>query len=331
MENHKISIVVPVFNVERYLDRCLKSLTNQTYTNIEIVLIDDGSTDSSGEKCNEWGNKDKRIKVIHKENGGLGSARNRGIKESTGEYIGFVDSDDWVSTSMFERLHDLCVKYRADISCCGIKYVSSEDVQEDYSEEQINVYTQEEYALKYFKISSNETVHYAVNKLYRMSIGKKIVYPEGLIDEDVEGFIYALINSQRIVSSSQVMYYYWQNIDGISYKWFSPKQLDLLKVWKNVLSVCQKEKQEWVEYADLNRKRAYFGLLSRLALNPKEEDKQFKDIEKQLLENLKMNKKDLLRSPMPFSRKMALICMCANYQLTKKTIRFARNVYHHKE
>ena len=331
MDNHKVSIVVPVYNVEQYLDRCMMSLTTQTYSNIEIVLVDDGSTDSSGEKCDDWKRKDKRIKVIHKENGGLGSARNRGIAESTGDYIGFVDSDDWVSISMFERLLDLCVKYKADISCCGIKYVSSDKIQEKSTEEHIKVYTQEEYASKYFKITNNETVHYAVNKLYKTDIGKKIKYPEGLIDEDVEGFIYALINSQRIVSTNQIMYYYWQNTEGISYKWFSKKQLDLLKVWGNVVNICQKEKKEWVEYADLNRKRAYFGLLSRLALNPKEEDQQYEDIEKQLLSNLKANKKDLLKSKMPCGRKIVLICMCGNYKMTKKAIRFVRNIYHHKE
>ena len=93
--NELITIVVPVYNVENYLDKCVDTIVNQTYTNLEIILVDDGSTDSSGKKCDEWAEKDCRIKVIHKENGGLSDARNKGIDVATGKWIGFIDSDDY--------------------------------------------------------------------------------------------------------------------------------------------------------------------------------------------------------------------------------------------
>ena len=330
MEEYTISIIVPVYNVEKYLNRCLESLVKQTYKKIEILLIDDGSTDGSGALCDKWQRLDSRIRVIHKKNGGLASARNTGIQNASGDYFGFVDSDDWISLNMYETLLHLIVEFSADIACCGIQYVSTEDIKSKEIKETLKVYSQEEYAKKFFKISSNETVHYAVNKLYKRQVGKSIHYPEGLIDEDVEGFIHALINSKKIVTTNIVMYYYWQNINGISYKWFSNKQLDLLKVWDNVIRICREKKPEWVPYAELNKKRAYFGLLSRLALNSEEEDSSYHLIERKLIYQLKIYERDLLKSSIPNNRKVLLFLMCRNYDLTKKLIRMFKEGYHHK-
>ncbi len=111
-----ISIIVPVYNVEQYLEKCVKSIIRQTYKNIEIILIDDGATDSSGKICDKLKLKDNRIKVIHKENGGLSDARNAGLKVAKGEYIGFVDSDDYIKEDMFETLYNLNKKYNSEIS-----------------------------------------------------------------------------------------------------------------------------------------------------------------------------------------------------------------------
>ena len=119
MDNPKISVIVPVYKVEKYLDRCVESIVNQTYKNLEIILVDDGSPDNCPAICDAWANKDERIKVIHKENGGVSSARNRGIDAATGDYIGFVDSDDWIEPDMYELLADNAKKYDADISRCG--------------------------------------------------------------------------------------------------------------------------------------------------------------------------------------------------------------------
>ena len=111
-----ISVIVPVYNVEKYLTRCVQSIINQTYTNLEIILVDDGSPDSSPEMCDEFAKKDSRIKVIHKENAGLGHARNDGLKIATGEYVTFIDSDDWISLEHIEKLYNAIAKYDADIS-----------------------------------------------------------------------------------------------------------------------------------------------------------------------------------------------------------------------
>lgn len=121
--NDLISIVVPVYNVENYLDRCVKSIIAQVYTNIEIILVDDGSSDNSGKICEKWKEKDKRIIVIHKKNGGLSSARNAGIEIAKGKYIAFVDSDDYISKNMYSELYRVLKQNNSDIAICGRKYV----------------------------------------------------------------------------------------------------------------------------------------------------------------------------------------------------------------
>lgn len=118
-----ISIIVPVYNVEKYLNRCLDSILNQTFTDFELILVDDGSTDNSGIICDEYKTKDNRIKVIHKENGGLSSARNAGLDIARGRYIGFVDSDDFISKDMYQILYNEAEKNKADMIMCEFKKV----------------------------------------------------------------------------------------------------------------------------------------------------------------------------------------------------------------
>ena len=117
--NELISVIVPIYNVEKYLERCLDSIIKQTYKNLDIILVDDGSIDNSTKICDEYVKKDSRIKVIHKENGGLSDARNVGIDNSDGKYICFIDSDDYIELDMIENLYDGIVKNNANICCCG--------------------------------------------------------------------------------------------------------------------------------------------------------------------------------------------------------------------
>lgn len=126
MKEDLISIIVPVYKVENYLSKCLDSMICQTYKNIEIILVDDGSPDNSGKICDDYAKKDSRIKVIHKENGGLSDARNAGLKIATGKYIGFVDSDDYISVEMYEKLYNQAKKEDADIACCNYYRVKME-------------------------------------------------------------------------------------------------------------------------------------------------------------------------------------------------------------
>ena len=120
MDDLKVSVIVPVYKVERYLDRCVESLVSQTYGNIEIILVDDGSPDQCPKMCDAWGQKDNRIKVIHKKNGGLGDARNAGLDVAAGDLIGFIDSDDWCESTMFERMVATYREYRTSIVVCDV-------------------------------------------------------------------------------------------------------------------------------------------------------------------------------------------------------------------
>ena len=119
----KISVIIPVYKVEEYISRCIKSVVDQTYSNLEIILVDDGSPDNCPAICDKWAEKDSRIKVIHKKNGGLSDARNAGMQIASGEFIGFVDSDDWISKEMYQLLYENMKENESDISACGVKLV----------------------------------------------------------------------------------------------------------------------------------------------------------------------------------------------------------------
>ena len=123
MEVGLVSIVLPIYNVEKYLDRCIESVVRQTYKKIEIILVDDGSPDSCPQKCDDWAKRDGRIKVVHKKNAGLGYARNTGIENATGEYICFFDSDDYIALDTIEKAYNLATKEESDMVIFGFCYV----------------------------------------------------------------------------------------------------------------------------------------------------------------------------------------------------------------
>ena len=165
-----ISVIIPVYNVELYLRRCVDSVINQTYKLLEIILVDDGSTDSSGKICEEYSKTDNRIKVIHKTNGGLSDARNAGIEICKGDYITFVDSDDWIDPDLVKHLYDIIVKFNADISIGMYKKVYDNFINDKCIKEFYNVY---EYAgtkaLEELYVHRSFGVH-ACGKLYKRNL-----------------------------------------------------------------------------------------------------------------------------------------------------------------
>ena len=213
--NELISVIIPVYNVEPYVKRCIDTVLNQTYKNIEIIIVDDGSTDNSGKICDEYKNKDNRVIVIHKENGGLSDARNTGIEKCKGKYIIFVDSDDYIETTMVEKLYNDIKSSNADISICGI-YVSENDT----IKEQVT-------PKKSFSISGNTKYDYiyneyslqtivAWNKLYKRSIFKKIRYEKGRVHEDEIIICDILNNAKKISYMLEPLYYYIKRPGSIS-------------------------------------------------------------------------------------------------------------------
>ena len=180
-----VSIIIPVYNVEKYLDKCIASVVNQTYTNLEIILVDDGSPDNCPAICNEWQAKDNRIKVIHQENGGLSKARNEGLKIATGEFIGFVDSDDWIEPEMYETLLTALLESKADIAVCNyqVEYEKIKNTIPSTKTKDIRHYTAEEVLKLIFTIRGFiRTVVW--NKLYKRILLVNNLFPEGKIYED---------------------------------------------------------------------------------------------------------------------------------------------------
>lgn len=214
MRSDKISIIVPVYKVENYINRCVSSLLGQTYGNIEIILVDDGSPDKCPQICDKWREKDSRIKVVHKKNGGLSDARNVGLKYATGEYICFVDSDDWVADTFVEKLYRMICNSGVQISAIGIQEMCEEEIKTERQENSdIYIYIGEQ-AIK--ELFSNETyANYAWNKMYRRRLFDGITYPVGRKMEDLGTTYKLIIKAENIAYSSEKLYYYFQRENSI--------------------------------------------------------------------------------------------------------------------
>lgn len=202
----KVSIIIPIFNVENYLEQCLDSVLNQTLKEIEIICIDDGSTDNSPKILEEFAKKDDRIKIVNKKNAGLGAARNTGMEYTTGEYIGFVDSDDWVDTSMFEKLYKNAKVHNSDIVMCPILLVneSNDELNRDTSYFDLECFKENFYNCAFdYKQTKNFVFDIAVNaynKIYRTEFlnNNNAKFPEGLIFEDVPFFYQTYLSARKV-------------------------------------------------------------------------------------------------------------------------------------
>lgn len=212
--NELISIVIPVYNVEPYLNKCLESIINQTYNNLEIIIIDDGSTDNSGKICDSYAKIDQRIKVIHKSNEGQSKARNIGIEMAKGNFIGFVDSDDYIKTNMFEILFKNIKEYNADISISNIIHIKGKKRKNIESHQLIDIYDKNE-ALK--QLLQNHITNYIYNKLYRKELWKGIRFPIGKLLEDMDVMYRILEKANKIVCTNETEYYYiWRKNSSIA-------------------------------------------------------------------------------------------------------------------
>ncbi|RYL92710.1 glycosyltransferase [Sporolactobacillus sp. THM7-4] len=232
MSNPLVSVIVPVYNVEKYLKKCVESIMNQTFKNIEIILVDDGSTDASGKMCDYFQLMDNRIVVIHKENGGLSSARNAGIKRAKGIFVGFVDSDDWISETMYENLLSLTNKYDADVSECRFINVNKKTDLKKVIEQPESVLTfNHDDALR---LHFQNALFYSVvwNKLYKKELFNGIEFPEGKIHEDEFTTYKILDKASKLVSTSNILYCYFRRSNSIMGQKFSSKSLDRLEAYK---------------------------------------------------------------------------------------------------
>ena len=236
-----VSVIIPVYKVEDYIHKCVDSVVNQSYKNLEIILVDDGSPDNCPKICDEYAKKDKRIKVIHKKNGGLSDARNAGIDKCHGKYITFVDSDDWLPLDAIEWLHSIAEKTNSDIASGNLKEVFDRDERKDLADDNhYDVLGREDAleALMYLHDLSNS----ASGKIYKKELFDNIKYPVGKHYEDLATTYKIFDEANNVVVSKRIVYYYYQcNSGSIRHNSYSEKRLEAVKFAEEELKFIEKK------------------------------------------------------------------------------------------
>ena len=263
-QDEKISVIIPVYNVEKYLEKCIDSILNQTYKNLEIILVDDGSNDNSGNMCDKFAREDKRVRVIHKKNGGASSARNAGLDIATGEYIGFIDSDDFVDLDFYEVLYNNLVEENADMSMCKLLDCYG-DVNKTNKKVTKFVYTTEE-AIKVV-LEAKITSVFAVNKLYKRDIFNGLRYKEGDIAEDAEIILDVLMKCKKVVFLDAEKYYYIHRENSVTTSKFNrERSYDVIRAYEKNLKLIKENYPSLINVAEMRLCWANFQVLDRSIL-----------------------------------------------------------------
>lgn len=296
----KISIIVPVYGVEKYISDCIASLCNQTYENIEILLVDDGSVDGSGRICDAWAEKDSRIMVFHIPNGGQSRARNVGLSHATGAYIGFVDGDDCAEPKMYETLFQQALAHDAEIVECNFSGRKSPEPDQ-----------MEEGAL--LQLSGREAIENQIDirvgkrypstsvwsKLFKADLIADLRFPEGKIHEEYGFLCKAFYDCKTYVYCNQRLYKRTLRGDSTTAMKFSVRMLDKLEVFRDRNRFLQEAGDE--KLYRLSKENEYVTMLHFFGEACKSE---LTDLKKQLKEELMLQKKDVLASNLPASRKL---------------------------
>lgn len=279
---HLISVIVPIYCVEKYLNKCVESIVNQTYSNLEIILVDDGSPDRCPKICDEWAKKDSRIKVIHKENGGMSDARNAGLEIASGDYIAFIDSDDWIEQDMFAILINTLNKNNCDIAICNMRKV--------YKNKNISVFqnTFEEHlynTTEALALLIDDRIRQVVwDKMYRRNAIKDIRFPVGKYHEDIFWIYQAIGNAKSVAIIDYMGYNYFQHPESVMGVGYSLKRLDAVE--------AKYERLEYVRHnftdlqdravADFLLTCIYHGQMSLLNLSSDDQKAVFRFLESKI-------------------------------------------------
>lgn len=300
MENKDlISVVVPVYNVENYLSKCIDTILCQTYENIEIILVDDGSKDSSGIICDEYQKKDPRIKIIHKKNGGLSDARNAGIKKATGKYITFIDSDDYIEKDYVEYLYNLMKKYHTNISFC--KYFIERDNKLKIKDQGMDKKCNKIDAFKEILYARDFEVS-ACAKMYLLDHFKNVEFPVGKLFED-NATTYKLIDKNEYVALGYCeKYHYVMRSNSITKKKFNEAQLYLITASDEMCNYLGKYKE--LKHAVIRKKGiARISTLNRMINSSNRNFDMEKKIRKEILgyKQILLDKRASLRDKISIS------------------------------
>lgn len=317
-----VSVIIPVYNVEKYLQRCVDSVSSQTYTNIEIILIDDGSSDCCPEICDDLAKKDSRIVVIHKSNGGPSTARNVGLDSAKGEYICFVDSDDWIANDTIEYLLSLFQKYSVDMVEAGM-YCTSKFIPNLVSKEKKEVLRGKDILQDYLRTTTTDGISYSVcNCMFPAPLLRDFRFRNGYNNEDLD-FKYKVLNQcETILKSSKVQYFYYQGKESITTSGFRMKDFDLDIASDILVDLTKEETFGSIRYlAQVKRARCAFSHLCRIAyygIADKSVNK--KDMVNHLVIEHRKNVVTLLKSPMARSRKTLVLMFAVNYRIAEAAI-----------
>jgi glycosyltransferase involved in cell wall biosynthesis len=316
MNNSLITVIVPVFKVERYLDKCIESIVGQTYDNLEIILVDDGSPDNCPQMCDDWAKRDGRVRVIHKQNGGLSSARNAALDVMRGEYVTFIDSDDYVAENMVEKLYTRLVNDGSDLAHCNRNYVDNNGLSEDYA-------FANEYEIEDRVLSKEEALHLltekdywlyviACSKLYKSRLFDSIRYPLNKLYED-ERTTHLLFNECDKISilSDKLYNYYKFNPESITKK-MSDSQFEVLDGYLERISFFVSVKDY---YAVSNMFTLYtdrvITLIDMSRSNKINEDENLKLYHKKFIDCYRLVNESFDNPKQKFSTRL----FCLNYKL----------------
>lgn len=314
MDNELISIIVPVYKVEKYLEKCVNSILKQTYTNLEIILVDDGSPDKCGQLCDELAKTDDRIKVFHKENGGLSDARNYGVERANGEYIGFVDSDDYIHECMYEELYKAIKKSGTSIAECGVTRVYKNTLRPHYEGEDYFLVLDREGYLKEY-LENKRLYGSAWCKLIHRDLAKKIKFPTGKIYEDAFYTLELLKTVDKYTLISGNYYYYYIRENSITTRSFSSKNMDYIEIMNEIEDYTLANFPIFKEQLLVRLTFAYISIFNQLL----EVDNYKRKSEYKILKNkLKDNYfKVLSNKKAPKNLKAAMFLLSANERLYK--------------
>lgn len=307
----EISVIVPVYKAEQYLDRCVKSILEQTYQNFELILVDDGSPDNSPSLCDEWAKNDNHIYVIHKENGGASSARNAGLKIAKGRWIAFADSDDWLDRTALKTLYDLANQYNVPMAIGGMRVVQKYTDASIVMKQNAKVLSNADLMSRFFRLNGEPDTHSVCGAIIRRDILEDYSFIEGRMNEDVETCYYLARKCEAAVYTDAPLYNYFKNIEGVTNSGFSKKKLDLLDIWDIVQKQVEQFTPEYSYACEINCKRARFTLLTQMSLNGYDHHDPFMvETKRKLKREVRGAFWELMKWKMPISRKVLLVWEC---------------------
>lgn len=278
-----ISVIVPVYKVEQYLEKCVDSIKNQTYKNLEIILVDDGSPDNCGNICDELAENDSRIKVVHKQNGGLSSARNAGLDIMSGEYVGFVDSDDVIKPEMYEILYERMIKENAQISCCGIGRYRNDMLISCFNSDLTEELTFENREAQFQRILNYRISNSMCDKLFSAYLFDDLRMNEKIIHEDEQLMPYILYKATRVTYTAQPMYCYNMSEGSILRGKYSMKRYDLFTVSLDRIAFYEKHYPELMNIA----KAIHYDVCLELIFGSRKSD-EWKEKRNELINFIKL-------------------------------------------